>query len=77
MYFLVELSTLYTIFFHVINEWNYLNDPFGIKMLARLRLGFSYLCEHELTNGFKENLNSLCSCSIEAGTKTLFRALPL
>ena len=46
-------------------------------MLARLRLGFSYLCEHELTNGFKENLNLLCSCSIEAGTKTLFRALPL
>ena len=37
----------------------HLNDPFGIKMLTRLRLGFSYLCEHKFNNGFKENLNSL------------------
>ena len=42
------------------------NDPFEIKMLTRLRLGFSHLREHKFRHGFKDTLNPLCSCSIEA-----------
>ena len=28
-----------------------INEPLGIKTLARLRLGFSNLCEHKLKGG--------------------------
>ena len=47
-----------------------INNPFGIKMLARLRLGFSHLLEHKFRHGFKDTLNPLCFCSTEAGTTT-------
>ena len=47
-----------------------INDPFETKMLTRLRLGFSYLCEHKFGHGFKDTLNLLCLCSTEAGTIT-------
>ena len=43
-----------------------INDPFGIKMLIRLRLGFSHLREL----GLKDTLHPLCSCSIKAETIT-------
>ena len=39
-------------------------------MLARLRLGFSYLRKHKLRHGFKDTLNPLCFCSIELETIT-------
>ena len=54
-----------------------INDPFGITMLTRLRLGFSHLREEKFRNGFKDTLNPLCSCSIEAETTILFPALLL
>ena len=37
-------------------------------MLTRLRLGFSHLCGHKFRHGFREILNPLCACSIEAET---------
>ena len=40
-----------------------INDPLGIKMLTRLRLGFRHLREHKFTHDFKDTLNLLCSCS--------------
>ena len=40
-------------------------DPLGIKLLTRLRLGFSYLSEHKFRHNFTDSLNSLCSCSLE------------
>ena len=52
-----------------------INNPFRITMLTRLRLGFSHLREQKFRNRFKDTLNPLCSCSIEAETTTLFPAL--
>ena len=43
----------------------HISDSFGIKMLARLRLGFSHLREHKSNHRFKDTLNPLCSCSVE------------
>ena len=44
------------------------DDLFRIKMLTRLRLGFSHLREHKIRHGFKDALNPLSSFSIEAET---------
>ena len=41
-------------------------------MLARPRLCFSHLREHKLRHGFKDTLNPLCSCSMEAETTTYY-----
>ena len=40
-------------------------DPLGIKLLTRLRLGFSHLSEHKFRHNFADSLNPLCSCSLE------------
>ena len=37
----------------------------GVRLLNRLRLGFSHLREHRFTQGFTDTLNPLCSCSLE------------
>ena len=46
------------------------NNSVGIKLLTRLRLGFSHLGEHKLKHGVRDILNPLCSCNIEAETTT-------
>ena len=40
-------------------------DPLGIRLLNRLRLGFSHLREHKFRHNFADTLNPLCSCSLE------------
>ena len=40
-------------------------DPEGLKLLTRLRLGFSHLNEHSFQDNFQECLNPLCTCSLE------------
>ena len=35
-------------------------------MLTKLGLRLSHLSEHKFRHGFKDTLNPLCSCSIEA-----------
>ena len=47
-------------------------DQVGIKLLTRLRLGLSQLREHKFRHNFKDNLNPLCCCSIEAETTLHF-----
>ena len=37
-----------------------------IKLITRLRLGFSHLREHKFKHNFQNTLNPLCSCSIRA-----------
>ena len=37
-------------------------DILGIKLLHRLRLGFSHLREHKFRHNFPDNMNPLCSC---------------
>ena len=40
-------------------------DPPGLKLLTRLRLGFSHLNEHKFRHNFQECLNPLCLCNLE------------
>ena len=40
-------------------------DPLGIKLLARLRLGFNHLSEQKFRHNFADSLNPSCSCSLE------------
>ena len=40
------------------------NDTIGIKLITRLRLGFSPLREHKFKHNFQDTLNPLCSCRI-------------
>ena len=45
-----------------------INDSVGVKLLTRLRLGFSQIREHKFRYGFRGILNPLCPCSTEAET---------
>ena len=40
-------------------------DQEGLKLLTRLRLGFSHLNEHRFRHNFQECLEPLCTCSLE------------
>ena len=42
-----------------------IHDKVGIKLLTRLRLGFSHLHEHKFRHNFADTLNPLYPCSIE------------
>ena len=42
------------------------NDSVRVKLITRLRLGFSHPHEHMFRYGFRDILNPLFSCSIEA-----------
>ena len=39
--------------------------PVGLKLLTRLRLGFSHLNEHRFRHNFQDCINPLCSCSLD------------
>ena len=45
-----------------------INDSVGVKLLTRLRLGFSHLREHKFRHGFRDILNPLCPHGIGAET---------
>ena len=47
-------------------------DQLGIKLLTRLRLGFSHLSEHKFRHNFADSLNLLCSCSLETESTLYF-----
>ena len=40
-------------------------DPLGVRLLNRLRLGFSHLREHKFRHNFADTLNPLCSSALE------------
>ena len=40
-------------------------DPFGVKLINRLRLGVSHLREHKFRHNFADTVNPLCSCTLE------------
>ena len=44
------------------------HNPIGVKLLTRLRLGLSHLCEHKFKHSFEDTLNPLCSCGKEVET---------
>ena len=59
------------------STWSQINDPYEIKMSARLKLGFSNLRKHKFRDGFKDTLNSPWSCSIEHETRTHSALFPI
>ena len=38
------------------------HDKVGIKLITRLRIGFSHLNNHKFRQNFKDAINPLCSC---------------
>ena len=50
-------------------------DPIGLKLLTRLRLGFSHLNEHKFRHDFQECLNPLCLCNFEIEDTTHYLLL--
>ena len=43
----------------------HINDTIGIKLITRLRFGFSNFREQKLKHNFQDTLNPVCSCSID------------
>ena len=39
-----------------------INNALGLKLLARLRIGFSHLKEHKSKHNFQDSVDPLCSC---------------
>ena len=46
------------------------SDSLAIKLLTKLRLGFSHLRKHKFNHNF--HINPLCSCSLESKSTTYF-----
>ena len=44
------------------------NNPKGIKLVTRLRLGLSHLREHKFKHSFQDTLNPFCSCGVDIET---------
>ena len=40
-------------------------DPYGLKLLTRLRLQFSHLKEHKFRHGFGDTASPMCGCNAE------------
>ena len=47
-----------------------IHKPCGIKLLTRLRLGFSHLRDQKFRHCFQDTLNSLCDCGNDTETTT-------
>ena len=39
-----------------------ISDPFGLKLLTRLRLNFSHLNEHKFRYNVRDTVNPICPC---------------
>ena len=39
-----------------------INNPLGLKLLTRVRIGFSHLKEHKFKHNFQDSVDPLCSC---------------
>ena len=49
-----------------------INNPYGLKLLTRLRLGLSHLCYHKFRHNFQDFINPICDCGLEIETTTHF-----
>ena len=49
----------------------------GIKLLTRLKVGLSHLCEHKFKHSFQDTLNPICNCDedIETTSRYLLHCL--
>ena len=44
----------------------------GIRLMTRLRLGLSHLCEHKFNHNFQNCINLLCSCGMDIESMSHF-----
>ena len=49
-----------------------INNPYGLKLLTRLRLGLSHLRYHKFRHNFRSCINPVCVCGLEIETTTHF-----
>ena len=49
-----------------------INNPYGLKLLTRLRLGLSHLRYHKFRHNFQDCINPMCDCDLETETTTHF-----
>ena len=49
-----------------------INNPYGLKLLIRLRLGLSHLPYHKFRHNFQDCINPMCDCGLETETTTHF-----
>ena len=55
-----------------------INNPYGLKLLARLHLGLSHLRYHKFRHNFQDCINPICACGLEMETTThLFLHCPV
>ena len=47
------------------------HNPKEIKLLTRLRVGLSHLCEHKFKISFQDTLNPICNCGGDIETTPL------
>ena len=57
---------------HVANSVLDINNPYGLKLLTRLRLGLSHLRYHKFRHNFQDGINQICDCGPEIETKSHF-----
>ena len=49
-----------------------INNPYGSKLLTRLRFGLSHLRYHKVRHNFHDRTNPICNCGPEIGTTNQF-----
>ena len=49
-----------------------INNPYGLKLLIRLRLGLSHLRYHKFKHNFQDCINPMCDCGLETEITTHF-----
>ena len=54
------------------NDTYGIENPTGLKLLTRIRLGLSHLNDHKFNHNFKECINPLCSCSLSVENNVHF-----
>ena len=53
-----------------------INNPLGLKLLTRLRIGFSRLKEHKFKHSFQDSVDRLCSCGNDIKSTVHFLHCP-
>ena len=49
-----------------------INNPYGLKLLTRVRLGFSHLRYYKFRHNFQDCINTIGDCGLEIETTTYF-----
>ena len=49
-----------------------IDNPYGLRLLTRLRLGLSHLRYHKFRHSFQDCINPICDCGLDIETTTHF-----